>query len=135
MVPVIVGHPNNVNVFGVCLSHGARLRSNLKVIILNMITRALARGLPTTLAAPRRFRADTDMSYRRCPWASGFNEEIPVNPTSWFLATIFRRHRCSFGRSLTRRASQPISWLYSRGGAMRSEDKGYRQRDQPQLPA
>ena len=42
---------------------------------------------------------------------------------SWFLATIFRGHRASFGRSLARRGRQLMS-----GGVMRSENKEYRQR-------
>src|SRR5260370_8575524 len=45
---------------------------------------------------------------------------------SWFLATIFRGHRASFGRSLTRRGSQLMRRLYPTGGVMRSEDKEYR---------
>jgi hypothetical protein len=47
----------------------------------------------------------------------------------WFLATIFRGHHASFGRNLTRRGSQLVRRLYPTGGAMRSEDKEYRQRN------
>jgi hypothetical protein len=42
---------------------------------------------------------------------------------------MFRRHRDSFGRSLTRRDSQLMRRLYPSGGAMRTEDKEYRQRN------
>jgi hypothetical protein len=48
----------------------------------------------------------------------------------WFLATIFRGDRASFGRSNAARASQRMMrGLYPTEGAMRSEDKEYRQRN------
>ena len=48
----------------------------------------------------------------------------------WFLATIFRGHRASFGRSNAARASQRLMRrLYPTEGVMRSKDKEYRQRN------
>jgi hypothetical protein len=49
---------------------------------------------------------------------------------SWFLATVFRRERASFGRRSTPRGSQRrVRGLHPTKGLMRSKDEEYRQRN------